>query len=133
MYPLSFRLSAPLKLPNQRGIAANRKAGAAQIARERVALATEIMALTHGKRPLAPLPKARVRVYRCSVGEPDTDNLYASAKALLDCLQPSNERRKYGLGIIENDRPSQCELRVHHVKAAGRAEQCTIVMIEDLS
>jgi hypothetical protein len=132
-HAIQFRLAAPLVLPNRKGIAQHRAAGAAQVKRERVILASEIMVLTAGQRPATPLRFASVSVFRRSVAEPDTDNLYASLKPLLDVLQPSGDRRVYGLGIIANDKPSACWINVHHVPVNRRNEQCTMVVIRELT
>lgn len=51
-------------------------------------LASEVMVLTVGRRPAEPFRYAAVRVFRHSVQEPDTDNLYAACKGLLNVLQP---------------------------------------------
>lgn len=129
---LTFCLQRPLTLPNKRGIAATRKHGAATLRQERQDLAWEIAAALSGVRPAKPIKYARVQVFRHSVGTPDRDNLFAACKALLDVLQPSTARRLYGLGIIENDCPSRCELRVFDIKAPRRNEQFTRVMITEI-
>lgn len=132
-FTIQFRLAAPLKLPNRKGIARSRRAGAAMVKRERIVLASEIMALTAGRRPAAPFQHAMVQVFRHSVQEPDTDNLYAACKGLLDVLQPAAGNRVYGLGIIANDKPSVCRVEAHHARAARRVEQGTVVVIRELS
>lgn len=102
------------------------------IRKERERMAWEIASLLTGSRPVRPIKFVRVQVFRHSVGEPDTDNLYASCKPLLDVLQPATDRRTYGLGVIENDKPSRCELRAHDVKAPRRNEQFTRVIITEI-
>ena len=133
MTVLTFRLAAPLQLPNRQRIAANWRAGAAEKKKARALLSSEIAALTVGQRPAEPWSLVSVQVFRHSIQEPDTDNLYASVKGLLDCLQPATQRRTYGLGIIANDKPSACELSVRHVKARHRTDQCTVVVIRELA
>jgi len=130
---IQFRLAAPLLLPNRKGIARSRAAGAARVKRERIVLASEVMALTAGRRPAVPFSYAAVRVFRHSVQEPDTDNLYAACKGLLDVLQPATGQRVYGLGIIADDKPGTCHIEAHHVPAARRVDQCTVVEITALS
>lgn len=129
---LAFTLPYALTLPNKRGAAATRKAGAAALHQERMRMGWEISAMTAGLRPEKPIKYARVQVFRHSVGEPDRDNLFTSCKALLDVLQPSAARRVYGIGIIENDCPSRCDVRVFDIKAPRRNEQLTRVVITEI-
>lgn len=133
MRSIAFRLAAPLELPNRRGIASNRAAGTAKIRDARRNIAYEIISQLSGDRPEPPFKYAAVTIFRHSLQEPDTDNLYASAKDLLDVLQPSGEQRSYGLGIIENDKPSRCELKVRHRTARYRTDQCTRVVIREMT
>ena len=130
---IEFRLTAPLQLPNRQRISRDWRAGAAQKRRDRALLSAEIAALLAGQRPVEPLKIVSVQVFRHSIQEPDTDNLYAACKGLLDCLQPLAASRTYGLGIIANDKPSVCKISVHHVKAKHRTEQFTRVVIRELS
>ena len=130
MTEIVFRLPAPLRLPNRKGIARTRAAGAAQEKEARELLAWEIASMLAGQRPAEPLKYVQVSVFRHSLQEPDTDNLYASCKGLLDVLQPSGKRRTYGLGIIENDKPSRCLLKVRHIPVRYRTDQCTHVVIK---
>lgn len=132
MTDLIFTLPYPLILPNRRGIAASRGAAAAEIKKERTRMAWEIAALISGMRPAAPLKFVQIHVFRRSLGEPDTDNLFASCKPLLDVLQPSTERRKYGLGVIENDDRRRCLLRAIDLKVKHRPDQCTRVVIREV-
>lgn len=129
---ITFTLREPLKLPNRRGIPQNRNAGAAILKKERAFLSQEIWALLGGRLPKEAFSYAQVKVFRHSLQEPDTDNLYASCKALLDVLQPVAKNRVYGLGIIENDKPSRCDLIVRHVRARKKDDQCTRVVITQL-
>lgn len=132
MENITFRLAAPLILPNRKGIAYNRQAAAGKVAAARVSMAREVMAVLGGPRPAVPFEYSSVQVFRHSLQEPDRDNLYASVKDLLDVLQPSHERRTFGLGIISNDKPSRCLLTVRHIQARYRSDQCTIVVIRQL-
>ena len=67
-----------------------------------------------------------------STGVPDTDNLYAACKPLLDVLQPATDRRVYGLGIIENDKPTKCELRAFDAPLPNRQLPFTRVIITEI-
>jgi Holliday junction resolvase RusA-like endonuclease len=95
-------------------------------------LAWEVKAAI-GTLPWAPFARARVTVERCSVGVPDTDNLVASCKALMDVLCVYSKRHPFGLGIIADDSPGVCELIVRAVKVARRKEQRTTVTVEALA
>jgi Holliday junction resolvase RusA-like endonuclease len=79
--------------------------------------------------PREPLTRCRVLVERTSTQEPDKDNLYGGAKALLDVLQPLHKRRKYGLGFILDDSSKCIDLTVVHVP--GKAKR-TVVTIEEI-
>ena len=128
----SFRLAAPLQLPNRIPAGKTWKAAAGRKAKARQLLALEVMALI-GARPAQPLARASVQVFRHGIQAPDQDNLFASCKGLLDVLQPSTARRKYGLGIIAGDDPAHLELAVHHIKAAHRGEQGTVVVVREIA
>ena len=121
---IAFTLPLLLPLPNRR-----RGTHWAVLSKERKRLATEIWAALGTQQPAQPLARARVTIWRHSVQEPDTDNLYASCKGVLDALQPATERRTYGLGVITDDRPSLCDLRAKWVKAAHRTDQRTVVEV----
>ncbi|WBO60571.1 hypothetical protein GT370_07310 [Acidocella sp. MX-AZ03] len=96
-------------------------------------MAMEIAALLAGIRPVEPIQYARVWVFRHSTGqEPDRDNFNAACKGLLDVLQPSTAKRSYGLGVIENDKPGRCDLRIHHVHAKHSTQQMTRVIITEI-
>lgn len=62
-----------------------------------------------------------VRITRCSLGYLDTDNLYASAKPMLDCLRES--------GFIADDSPKDIHLEVRQIQVARRKEVGTYVEI----
>jgi len=80
----------------------------------------------------AMLRRARVTVYRHSVGTLDADNAYGGCKALIDVLKPASKRNPHGLGLIEDDSPEHLLLDVRQVRAAKRADQKTVVVIEPL-
>lgn len=129
---ISFHLAAPLQLPNRK-LNLRWQAKGAMTRKARELLAWEIRAAMVGQIPAEPFKFASVRVYRHCVGEgPDIDNLYASAKDILDVLQPPTARRTFGLGIISDDKPSRCDFVIHHVRARHRPEQCTRVVIRQL-
>lgn len=130
---LTFRLPAPLQLPNRKGLARNRFAAAGKVATARKALAWEVSIALAGSRPVTPFKFCTIQIYRHGIQAPDIDNLYASAKDLLDVLQPSTKRRTFGLGIIADDKPSRCLPTVRHVQAKKRDDQCTVVVIRELS
>ncbi len=72
----------------------------------------------------APMARCRIRIRRFSRNEPDVDALKATAKLLLDVLQPLSKRHPKGLGLIADD-SSACiaELHVEHVpKHMARTE-----------
>ena len=121
---IAFTLPLLLPLPNRR-----RGTHWAVLSKERKHLAAEIWAALAGRVPPSPLPRARVTIWRHSVQEPDTDNLYASCKGVLDAIQPATDRRTYGLGIIVDDKPSVCELRALWVKERHRTDQRTVVEV----
>jgi hypothetical protein len=125
---LRFTLIRPLPLLN-----VQLRTHWAKRLRERRDLAWQIVAALDCPRPLRPFTKAKVTVERFSTHTPDTDNLVASCKGLLDCLCPVTDRRQYGLGIITDDNPNVCELHVFARKAARRVEQKTVVTIEALT
>ncbi len=93
--------------------------------RRKIALKQQVMAAIGGPRyfPNPTWRKARVTVTRCSAGELDTDNLYASFKNLGDSL--------IALKIIEDDTPEHLILDMHQ-SIAPRGKGSTIVRIEPL-
>lgn len=102
-------------------------------AKRRKALAWEVWAALQGQsRPESPIRLAYVRIARCSSGRLDIDNLYASAKPLLDVLQPLTPRRPLGLGIIAGDRDDQLCLTVANATIPRSEKPHTLVWISDL-
>ncbi len=133
MREITIRLAKPLKLPNRRNLGSNWKATHAARASERRALSAEIIAQLVGVRPEHPFNFASIVIERVGIRAPDYDNLYASAKALLDCLQPCTDRRRYGVGVIAGDDPTRLKLSVEHVKAKRIVDQHTVVRIRELA
>lgn len=133
MREITFTLRKPLKLPNRRSLGSNWQAAHAARAAERRILSAEIISQLVGIRPEQPFSYANILVERVGIRAPDFDNLYASAKALLDCLQPCTDRRKYGIGVIAGDDPARLELAVKHVQAKKLCDQCTRVTIRELA
>ena len=78
--------------------------------------------------PKRPLKECFIDIQRESTKEPDTDNMVAGAKPLLDALQPPSKRHPLGLGIIADDSP-RCLLRLTVRHLAGKGCR-TIVRIE---
>lgn len=77
--------------------------------------------------PATPIKKCTIVIERESPREPDPDGLPASAKGLLDVLQPCSKRHPLGLGFIVNDN-SQCivSLQVRHVQGKGEFTRVVI-------
>ncbi len=132
MQVITFRLAAPLKLPNRRSAAAHWGQAAGDKAKERRALALEIMSQVV-PRPAVPFKFCTVQVWRFGIQEPDYDGLVSSTKRLLDVLQPLSPRCPDGLGIVENDKPTRLFLRVIPVRAKRRSDQCTRVLIREIT
>lgn len=80
--------------------------------------------------PKVPLAKCHVVIKRHSVGLPDWDGLFASAKAPLDCLVVKTAKNPHGLGFIEDDNP-KCiiTLTVTPVQVKRRADQITEIFV----
>jgi hypothetical protein len=123
-FVVCFTLGAPTKTLNEiRGM--NHFA----YGRHRLAVAREIAALTVGQRPTSPLTRARIRIERHGSRDIDPDNLAASAKIVLDVLQPYHAtQRPDGLGFIASDAPSCLSLEIVPVRSS-RAGAKTIVQI----
>ncbi len=77
----------------------------------------------HGIRKHLPLRRCDIDIVRFSRREPDPDGLPATAKPLLDALQPLSKTHPFGLGVIAED-SSECirRLTVRHSKGANRTE-----------
>jgi len=129
---IQFRLPTPLQLPNRKQNL-DWKIKGAITKKARQTLAWEIRTLINGQMPVNPFEFASVQIFRHGIIEPDRDNLYASAKDLLDVLQPVTARRSFGLGVIADDKPSRCAFDIKHVKAKHRPDQCTVVVIRELA
>ena len=101
--------------------------------RQRSNWAWEITGTMLGKRPAQPLARARVTIWRHSVGTLDHDNAVGGAKGLVDVLKPMHPTRNpCGLGIIADDSPAHLELVVHQVKETKRTGHRTVVRVEEI-
>ena len=102
--------------------------------RQQVVLHDEIMVAVGGPRwyPRPPMERVRLTVIRISTGACDADNLAASTKAMTDLFKLRSERNPLGFGWIIDDSPDRLELVVRQQKAAHRANQATVVKIEEL-
>jgi hypothetical protein len=105
--------------------------------------AWHVRVATAGRRPAAPLQRARVTIERCSVGTPDRDNLVGGVKRLVDVLLTPlpqvmkrtgklRVRHKHGLGFLVDDAPTHLDLEVKATRVAHKADQGTVVTIEEL-
>lgn len=79
-----------------------------------------------------PLQRARVTIYRHSVGTLDQDNAIGGCKALVDVLKPAGKRNPHGMGLIVDDTADCLELVVKQIKVTRRSDQRTVVTIEPL-
>lgn len=82
------------------------------------ALSWEVhIALPPANRPATPFEHIEIEIDRFNHQEPDEENQKASAKLLLDVLQPMHpKQRSYGLGVIRDDaRWCVHRLDVNHV------------------
>ena len=77
-----------------------------------------------GKAPQEPLKKARVTVTRFSSKAPDTDNLFASLKPVVDALKTNK--------FIEDDSPEHVALKAAWEKAKRYEKRITILIEEDV-
>lgn len=84
--------------------------------RQRWVREVQVAVLASGQKPAEPWKRARVTITRCSSSEPDSDNLYAGAKFLLDGLKAAR--------VIEDDKPSVIGMPAcvweHAPRGAGR-------------
>ncbi len=95
-------------------------------------LSRSVMVAIGGPRylPRVPLLHARVTVTRHGRAM-DIDNLYASAKPLMDVLCVASKTHPAGLGFIVDDAPSCLELIVRQEHARPK-EAKTVVRIETI-
>jgi len=101
--------------------------------RQRTGWAWEITGTLLGSRPAQPWPKAKVTIWRHSVGTLDADNAIGGAKGLVDVLKPMHPTRNpCGLGIIADDSPAHLELVVHQIREAKRTGNRTVVRVEEV-
>lgn len=122
--PIAFTIPLLLDTPNR-----TRGQHWAVTAAYKKRIAQEVWIALGGRLPAAPLARSRVTVWRHSTQEPDFDNMVASLKPIADVLQPATDARKYGLGIILDDKPACCEIVARWVKAK-RSNQYTSVVVE---
>lgn len=98
-------------------------------------LAWEVHAAVPMKgRPPAPLTGIEIQIERFSSQEPDEENLQASAKWLLDVLQPMHPKsRPYGMGLIQDD-AKWCvrKMRVHHIQSKDARTRVRIYRAAEL-
>jgi hypothetical protein len=96
-------------------------------------MSQEVMAAIGGPRyfPRPPWPRVRVTVVRCSFGQLDRDNLWASAKDLCDVLCERSSQHPTGLGICLDDTEAAMDLKVSQSNAP-RGAGSTIVRIEPI-
>lgn len=98
----------------------------------RINLAWEIAAELGRQRTLAPIERASVEITRYYCGTPlDPDNLAASAKHVLDVLQPPSRRCPTGLAVIAGDDPAHLALTLRQVRVPHRHQQRTLIMIAE--
>ncbi|GBR65893.1 hypothetical protein [Gluconobacter wancherniae] len=135
---ISFTLPAPFPL-------VNRTTGYSHFtaARQKNQMQRQVAAAAYHLRPSLPFERAHVLIERHSVGTPDTDNLWGSAKRLLDCLTTpallnvrkegarQRTKNKRGLGFIVDDAPRHLTLEVRGVKCR-LCEQKTVVTITEI-
>jgi hypothetical protein len=108
------------------------------IKRQQKVWAWEVVGSMLGARPVEPLPRAKVTIWRHSVGTLDQDNLNAGVKPLVDLLKPLGKPNRLGvlpnpcgLGIIVDDSPAHLTLVVHQIKEAKRTGNKTVVRVEE--
>lgn len=82
--------------------------------------------------PAQPLARARVMIERAAPGHAvDPDGLVGGCKGLLDVLQPATPKRRYGLGLIQDDSPRHIDLIVSQ-RSVPREEAGTTITIAEL-
>lgn len=134
MRSLAFVLPVPLPSLNELKRQQWSRARQKRPDNEQAALAWDVMAAIGGPHwfPLPPFAKARVSVVRHSAGTLDYENLVGACKPLRDVLCVKSRTHPYGLGIIEDDAESKCELIVTQQRAS-RGEGFTAVRVEELA
>lgn len=88
-------------------------------------VATEIWLALGGRLPDRPMKRCRITIERVSTKEPDPLELPASAKVILDALQPAGKRHPYGLGIIADD-TRECVGMPKVIHVPGKASKTRI-------
>jgi Holliday junction resolvase RusA-like endonuclease len=92
-YVLEFELAGLPKMPNQL-LGSHWRTRSSHASKWKIRVFAEV----YGKRPEAPLSKAKVILTRLSSVEPDHDGLQGSFKPILDGLVKA--------GVLEDDKPS---------------------------
>ncbi|MBS1096381.1 hypothetical protein JK191_02090 [Gluconobacter sphaericus] len=135
---ITFTLPAPFPLVNTTNGHSHFTA-----TRQKNQMQRQVAAAAFHLRPSKPFERAHVLIERHSVGTPDTDNLWGSAKRLLDCLTTPvllNVRKegarprvknKRGLSFIVDDAPKHLTLDIRAVKCR-LCEQKTVVTITEI-
>lgn len=122
---MTYDFTIPLRVPTQNALLRMHF-------RKRHKLLNEIawhVRAAAGPPPPAPFKRAHIVIERESTQEPDPDGLPASAKGLLDVLQPCSKRHPLGLGYIANDDSKSITLEVRHIQGKGAK---TRVMIREI-
>lgn len=96
-------------------------------------LSGEIGRLTMAQPVRIPFEKCRVTITRYSLKVPDADNLWASAKPLVDCLLVHSATHPQGLGFCRDDSPDHMQMIVKSALVKRSAEQRTHVLIERIA
>lgn len=127
--PLMVEFSIPvaLKLPNRTN--GQHWSAAHAYRKELLPLVAEAVKPWAGHLPME---RARVTIKRYSVGVCDPDAVPAACKPLIDLLLAPSKVHPHSFGLIQDDSPAHIELVAVGAKAASRAAQRTVVLIEQL-
>lgn len=103
--------------------------------RKRAKLLKEVawqVRLEAGPPPTEPFKRVKVAVFRESTQEPDPDGIRATAKPILDVLQPCSKKHPVGLGwIIEDSAQCVVDLKVHHVKGVAQRTRVVLESVDE--
>lgn len=75
-----------------------------------------------------PFRRAKVEIIRQSSKQPDRDNLWGSAKPVLDVLQVKSKRHPYGTYVIENDDADHIELDCRWEKTSPKHGKTLVIV-----
>lgn len=103
----------------------------AEIREIKLQVRKDLVALHHAQglgKPLAKTP-AVVTITRCSSHELDTDNLYGSAKVILDALKGVRDTRHLQ-GWIVDDAPTHCNLTCAWLKVKRPGKPYTVITVD---